>query len=232
MLLLQALILSQTMCFLHTRSIQPADVMEEQTTTTSESHMNQIENFFAMIFGQVPGTSDGSDFTSEMVDLKDEGKEMKEDQTFRHIDEDLVIAKKTSYDANQMDQTDEFTSRSDIHEDHIEERSDVLAARGDSLISAKESPGIEVVLRQELLDALDSTDEGRDLRIRNIIGSLRDDPLILKAKNLKFSQLVAADIYFHFLVRNVIYFVSLSLLLPLVVPLFDIFVTLLETLLT
>jgi len=46
-----------------------------------------------------------------------------------------------------------------------------------------------------------------------------EDPFILQGRDLKFHELLAADIYFNFLTRTVLYFVGLSLCLPAVLPL-------------
>ncbi len=54
-------------------------------------------------------------------------------------------------------------------------------------------------------------------------------PFILRPRVLKYSDLLAADVYFSFLTRCVLYFVTISLLLPAVIPLFSLLVLALET---
>ena len=51
---------------------------------------------------------------------------------------------------------------------------------------------------------------------------IKDDSFILELKDVKYSDLLAADAYFSFLTRIVIYFVGISILLPTIIPIFNI----------
>jgi hypothetical protein len=55
-----------------------------------------------------------------------------------------------------------------------------------------------------------------------------EDPFVLRPTDLKFNALLAADVYFSFLTRVVLYFVMISLLLPAIIPLFSLLVLAIE----
>ena len=82
----------------------------------------------------------------------------------------------------------------------------------------------EIYVREHLPKVVEILKEGSRSEVQEVIEQGRKDPFSLQSKDLKFSELLAADAYFSFLTRTVIYFVTISLILPAIIPLFSLLV--------
>jgi len=108
---------------------------------------------------------------------------------------------------------DDFKDRSDDHS-HLKSERENLIRQGIILPVHKHASVEEVYHTEELPRIREAYDSGDQV----VISEALLDPLELKARDLKFHELLAADIYFSFLTRTVVYFVVVSLLLPAIIP--------------
>jgi len=209
------------------RSINQEHNEDDPKETSFDFNYDYIEHFLTMMFGRPPIDQErGVDKASAQEDETGGGEDDETGGSKANSEDEVKLFDDKGFSDEDIK---EFSSRSDEFIDAIEKTVRLSTERKDAAISRKEGPGYHEVWREEFLAVLDSGDQDR---LKKMLWSLGEDPLSIKAKDLKHSQLLAADLYFHFLVRNVIYFVSISLLLPLVIPVFDIAATVLQTLLT
>jgi len=111
---------------------------------------------------------------------------------------------------------DDLSDRSDHHE-HSESERERLIREG-LILSVPKHASVEEVYHNVELPRIREAHKAGD---QTVISEALKDPLELKARDLKFHELLAADVYFSFLTRTVVYFVVVSLLLPAIVPFFS-----------
>jgi len=111
---------------------------------------------------------------------------------------------------------DDLSDRSDHHE-HSESERERLIREG-LILSVPKHASVEEVYHNVELPRIREAHKAGD---KTVISEALKDPLELKARDLKFHELLAADVYFSFLTRTVVYFVAVSLLLPAIVPFFS-----------
>jgi len=111
---------------------------------------------------------------------------------------------------------DDLSDRSDHHE-HSESERERLIREG-LILSVPKHASVEEVYHNVELPRIREAYRAGD---QTVISEALKDPLELKARDLKFHELLAADVYFSFLTRTVVYFVAVSLLLPAIVPFFS-----------
>ena len=99
-----------------------------------------------------------------------------------------------------------------------------LINRGVLVPSEKRDSLEEIYEREHLPKVVEVLKEGSRSEVQEVIEQGREDPFSLQSKDLKFSELLAADAYFSFLTRTVIYFVTISLILPAIIPLISLLV--------
>merc|ERR1719305_727045 len=83
------------------------------------------------------------------------------------------------------------------------------------IVPVHKHASVEEVYHSEELPRIKEAYEAGD---QGVISKALQDPLELKANDLKFHELLAADVYFSFLTRTVVYFVAVSLILPAIIP--------------
>jgi len=80
----------------------------------------------------------------------------------------------------------------------------------------------DIYLRERMPKIQETLASGDQEAIAKLIAENKDDPFTVLPKQLKYYELLAADLYFSFLTKMVTWFVMISLLLPALVPLFTI----------
>jgi len=80
----------------------------------------------------------------------------------------------------------------------------------------------DIYVREKLPEIQRIIASGDEREIARIIAESEEDPFTILPNNLKYSQLLAADLFFSFLTKMVTWFVMISLLLPALVPAFTI----------
>jgi len=119
-----------------------------------------------------------------------------------------------SPDSNELSGIkNDFKDRSDDHSHSKSERENLI--RQGIILPVHKHASVEEVYHTEELPRIRKAYESGD---QVVISEALLDPLELKARDLKFHELLAADVYFSFLTRTVVYFVVVSLLLPAVIP--------------
>jgi len=78
----------------------------------------------------------------------------------------------------------------------------------------------DIYIRERLPEIQKVIASGNPDEIARIIAESNDDPFTVLPNNLKYSDLLAADLFFSFLTKMVTWFVLISLLLPALVPMF------------
>jgi len=78
----------------------------------------------------------------------------------------------------------------------------------------------DIYIREKIPEIQKVIASGDPNEIARIIAESNDDPFTVLPNNLKYSDLLAADLFFSFLTKMVTWFVLISLLLPTLVPMF------------
>ena len=150
----------------------------------------------------VPGGKDETPSVAKSVE------DFLRDWTRGQFNEPPVVGGPHLQDPN-ADMMDDFKDRSDDHK-HLKSEREHLISRG-IILPVHKHASVEEVYHSEELPRIKEAYEAGD---QGVISEALQDPLELKAKDLKFHELLAADVYFSFLTRQRLHHFLIQFLQP------------------